>query len=817
MITPTSIALRLPVVTPLAKPTLPAGARRSFWSLTVGADTMELLLSLAALWFAVTLMLPLAHLMAAGDGRFSVTRLQSVQLAEPGLEATCATVGKWAAPAAAAACGSFKLEDSNAPGAWPAPLQATVDADLKAFVEPLRAQLRDLNSLDERQGAALEGAEAVDEKRAALQANLAPYLRAYDMQADPARGPAALNCVATVARQAWAYADNPGVRAGAALWGAAALDGKAQAMVLDDPTYLAIQNAWGGMQSNPDCVGYGGALEAAAKLSLVMSAARVHAAEGAKAQMALELLGSAWWQWALWTVIGLLLIKVYRRAVPADRWRHTGLVLLVWAVVAWLSHVWLPFAEAANQQWAYFNPDLPVVIPPWPILAMAGGGLALWIVGGIARVMRRVRPGRPGQARVAQEPSSCFAYPGLILFMGIGWLLLLDLSATGHPRNRFLGLYQQGFLWAAIGLLVLATLWRQRIAYLLVRWFGLFEHMARAVTGWRGGAWWGTALLLCFVCMVFVLASGNPQITSEMGRLWLILGVAWYFYVEGDLTSRLASQGRLCSFVRFLRPLAVVVLALGLAMLVTNDMGPLLVSAYGAGLFLAAAVTYILQLRNWPEPVCHVAGLTVLCAWFAGLTEALFTFGRLGSTTAVRLESAALPLISRNDQIGVITWFRQSTPEWGYGVGGSPWCGYAAAGHCRGVPLQIHSDYTFTALWGMFGPVLTAGVVVASVLWLYLVIRRHGRATSGTLVATRQNGAWRIQTQALLSWVCVTWLILTACQIVVTVSGNLRVLPLTGITYPLVSFGKTSLWINAIFLGLSMTIDVPVQAPGGKH
>ena len=190
--------------------------------------------------------------------------------------------------------------------------------------------------------------------------------------------------------------------------------------------------------------------------------------------------------------------------------------------------------------------------------------------------------------------------------------------------------------------------------------------------------------------------------------------------------------------------------------------------------------------------------------------------GRYGSTTASRLESAYLPLISRNDQISVITWFREAAPFWGYGVGHTPWCGHAAVDGCRGVPLQIHSDYTFSALWGLFGPTIASAFTLLSVLWLYLVIRRHGRVTSGTPTTIRQNGTWSVGTQAFLSWVCVTWLILTVCQIVVTVAGNLRVLPLTGITYPFVSFGKTSLWVNAILLGLSMTVDVPVRPSARK-
>ena len=115
-----------------------------------------------------------------------------------------------------------------------------------------------------------------------------------------------------------------------------------------------------------------------------------------------------------------------------------------------------------------------------------------------------------------------------------------------------------------------------------------------------------------------------------------------------------------------------------------------------------------------------------------------------------------------------------------------------------------------------FRPALAAMLAVASVVWLYLVIRRHGRVTTGTLVTTRQNGTWNIETQAFLSWVCVTWLILTVCQIIVTLAGNLRVLPLTGITYPFVSFGKTSLWVNAVLLGLSMTVDIRARPAARK-
>jgi hypothetical protein len=56
--------------------------------------------------------------------------------------------------------------------------------------------------------------------------------------------------------------------------------------------------------------------------------------------------------------------------------------------------------------------------------------------------------------------------------------------------------------------------------------------------------------------------------------------------------------------------------------------------------------------------------------------------------------------------------------------------------------------------------------------------------------------------QALLSWIAVAWVVLALCQLAVTVAGNLAVLPLTGVTFPFVSFGMTSLVVNMLMLGL---------------
>jgi cell division protein FtsW (lipid II flippase) len=133
------------------------------------------------------------------------------------------------------------------------------------------------------------------------------------------------------------------------------------------------------------------------------------------------------------------------------------------------------------------------------------------------------------------------------------------------------------------------------------------------------------------------------------------------------------------------------------------------------------------------------------------------------------------------------------------------------AGSCSGVPAQIQSDYTFTALVGMFGWTAAWAITIGVALWLYEAVRPHGRASRGEPRLVRAGGRIRSDEQAFLSWVSVAWLVLALCQLAVTVAGNLAVIPLTGVTFPFVSFGMTSLAVNAAMLALA--IDVAAPAP----
>src|SRR5262249_30755307 len=136
------------------------------------------------------------------------------------------------------------------------------------------------------------------------------------------------------------------------------------------------------------------------------------------------------------------------------------------------------------------------------------------------------------------------------------------------------------------------------------------------------------------------------QLTSELGRLWLVVGAAWFFFLRGTpLTERLARPGNsLGARARHAWPLLVRVDLLIGAMLITKDMGPLLIAGYGAGAFVAASVAmWWYQRRGGVATACALA-IVLFAAWIVGITYALFRLGSIDDVAAARLESVAAPL-----------------------------------------------------------------------------------------------------------------------------------------------------------------------------
>ncbi len=775
---------------------------------------VECALVVAAIAWLWPLFARIAELDPGRDQRFLDRGIAVVGLPAPVLPATCdAVAGLAEAQVATALCGGgSSRRAARLQGALPDELAQAIARASEAFVQPLRAaeaRARALDSEAKDGGAALrEQGDAV----AGIEADLAPYIERFQLTQGAAAGPLPLRCAARWVEGALAARAPPsdaaeaasidGARANAVLLLAAALDGRAATAPLAADALLPASPSSRGST----CAGGAAALAATAAL---LADARQSLVNARKNEAMRALTRSAGTQWAAAMGLGFVFVVWSRRAArPA---LGVAAALAAWAVAAWAARV--PWPLGGGREFTTARVDVPWTSPPAPFVLALVAAAALLVLLSLAR-----RPRAARGAAVVRSLSSRVGYAGFVVATGAGLLLLLDLSLQGHAGNRYLALYHQGHLWLAMLTLSVLVFVRaplaRGLAWLLSVGGETVERTSRRLG--RGGV----TVLVVLATLAAVLAFGlvlahMRQLTSELGRVWLIAGAAWFFFLRaGPLTERLAKNGRAAlSFLRTLWPLLFVVGVLVAAMFITRDMGPLLIAGYAGGAFLAAAVAMWRHHRSGRVVFPFVLALLLFVAWICAVTFALFRVGAYDSVTASRLESVAAPFASINDQLALVAWFQRAAPRDGFGLGSVPWCGLSPARGCSGVPAQIHSDYTFTALVGAFGPLVAWAGSLAMAIWLHRLIRHHGRVTRGEPRLVESSGQLGHDGQALVSWIAVAWVVQTSCQLAVTVAGNLAVIPLTGVTFPFVSFGMTSLLVNTAFLALCLNVDV---APRGR-
>ena len=131
--------------------------------------------------------------------------------------------------------------------------------------------------------------------------------------------------------------------------------------------------------------------------------------------------------------------------------------------------------------------------------------------------------------------------------------------------------------------------------------------------------------------------------------------------------------------------------------------------------------------------------------------------------------------------------------------------GIVGTGLGAGLPLiagrppipELHTDFPFAALGEELG---LAGIL--AILGLYLVVIERGLR-----IAASAADDFRALLAAGLSLV-------VGVQAFIIAAGNLKIIPLTGITLPFISYGGSSLLANAVVIGLLLAIsDKGVEAP----
>lgn len=406
-------------------------------------------------------------------------------------------------------------------------------------------------------------------------------------------------------------------------------------------------------------------------------------------------------------------------------------------------------------------------------------GLALWIV--VSWLVVHFFPHKLPLA-TASEPVNASWIPGWWLFTAIGCLLLLDQSLHFHDRLRFLAL-DQWWAWCASALLLPWAAW-------MSPWISpALQRLGHWVWGWRSGI--GTAWRLLtagLVVAVFYLAHRQniaQHVTGEVLKMVVLIVMCGWCVWKMPLAAQLWHAGHARTASRDLVGAVVLMVFVAAAAFLTSDKGPLLVMA----LLLAVLLATVL---GW------TAGMGMLVLGFA----LIFLLGVDLDVVGERLQAWRDPFTADRDDMARLMWFQSEAARfaWGFGVGQVPWCGTTRLDVCHGLPLQLQSDYTFTAIMGWWGPWGAWLWLLLFSLYAYRALVHCAKVSPALLTPLALLQPARVK-EAFELHLLFLFAVLMLMQTWITVAGNLGWLPLTGVTWPLMSYGKTSLWISTLFAG----------------
>ena len=661
-----------------------------------------------ALWPLFERLAPLA---AGRDQRFLDRGIAVAALPDPVLPSLCDAVGASVDPALAAAlCGNaLAARAAPPPPTFPGALGHAAARASQAFARPL--QEAEERALAVRGSPGLDGDDvlASTDALAAIDADIAPFRARFQPRRRRRPGAARLRA----ARRRRRLCGTPAGRRrgrGARAASLARRRAPARRRTRRSPRDGRTRGR-GAAAAAPAAPGCGRIADSLAATAALMADARQSVTTRARTKRCARSLRSAGDQWAAAMALGFVFVVWSRRAVAAP----LGVAA---ALAAWAGAAWVGPRALAVRQW-----------PRTSYLARAGissdgarrrrsSSRSSAPPRAVGR--RSLRPHRPPATRpapIAQAMSSRIGYPGFVVATGTR---LADparplarrpcrqpLPRALSPGPSLAGDADRSRCCCSLRRAARARLaWRSRVGGEAVQ---RASRRVGAATRRRAARRRDRGAVLAFG----IVLANMRQLTSELGRIWLIVGAAWFFFLRaGPLTERLARIGpalRSRSFATPGRSLFVVGVLVA-AMFATRDMGPLLIAGYAAGAFVAAALAMWWHHRSG-HAVAAVRARAALSSRPGSRRSRRrsSSVGAYDSVTASRLESVAAPFASINDQLALVSWFQRAAPLDGFGLGTAPWCGFAAARACSGVPAQIHSDYTFTALVGVFGPLARLG------------------------------------------------------------------------------------------------------------
>ncbi len=360
------------------------------------------------------------------------------------------------------------------------------------------------------------------------------------------------------------------------------------------------------------------------------------------------------------------------------------------------------------------------------------------------------------------RPEAELAFLPLIALL-TGWgLLLLARTAPNFLFRQIGWLFLSVVALCVVSLIPLLPRWMRRYRYLLLL-SGLSLLLITLFFG-ANPSGYGAELWLNFLGFYF-----QP---SELLKLILVIYLAAYLSDRQGLLSSPQPRQRL--WLAVLGPMLAMV---GLAILLLawqNDLG-------AAMLFYLTALTML--YLAWGRTSYIVLGLLI----FAPI---LYLGAQLSSRVALRVSIWLDPWAP--EQADRAFQILQSLFAMGAG-------GIVGEGLGLGRPDMIpavHTDFVYAALVEEFGAVGSIALLALMALFVQRCMRLAQRAAAPfeTLLAGGIGALFGIQT-------------------LVIVAGNAKLIPITGVTLPFLSYGGSSLFISLIAVGLLINLSAPHPPP----
>ncbi|MFK7802645.1 MAG: FtsW/RodA/SpoVE family cell cycle protein [Anaerolineae bacterium] len=389
----------------------------------------------------------------------------------------------------------------------------------------------------------------------------------------------------------------------------------------------------------------------------------------------------------------------------------------------------------------------------WAVLIYLGLWVTLWLAG--QSLLNRYRPGH--------DP---FIYPIVMLLLGWG-LLQVDRLAPGFAVRHA--------AWVTIGAVVLlgSACWPGKLL-----WLGRYPYTIMLI---------GLAL----VGVTFVFG------TAPLGygpRLWLKVPFVTIFFQPSELLKLLFAvfaagffslRHREIAFeghshprfeIAWLAPLAAMWLFSMSLLVLQQDLG-------GATLFFFAFMALVYIATG--ERLYVLGGIGLLLA-------AAVIATRLYDRVALRMEALINPWPDASDRA-----FQIVQALYAIGAGG-----VTGSGIGEGFPYYIpvvHSDFALAAIaeeWGMIG---SAAIIVCFGVLIW----------RGFMIALQVAHPF-------FRYLAAGITVLIATQTVMIIGGVVKLLPLTGVTMPFVSYGGSSMVVSSLMVGLLLWIS-PLKSNGKRH